>query len=56
MPILTHLCYLCAPRIKNGQLPACALHCMADILKFGTIEDLVKEVPKRRKAIVYTLR
>jgi len=56
MPILTHLCYLCAPRIRKGQLPACAQHCMAETLKFGTIEDLVMEAPQRRKAVIYTFR
>jgi len=56
MPILTHLCYLCAPRIKKGQLPACAQHCMANILKFGVIEDLVKEASQHRKEVIYTFR
>ncbi|MFC1979093.1 oxidoreductase [Chloroflexota bacterium] len=56
MPILTHLCYFCAPRIKNAQLPACVQHCLADCLKFGLLDDINKEVPRKRKAVIYTLR
>ena len=56
MPILTHLCYMCAPRIKKGLLPACVQHCLAECLKFGEMQSLVQEAPQRRKAVIYTFR
>ena len=55
MPVLTHLCHMCTPRIKKGLQPACVQHCLANCLKFGSLDDISKEVPKKRKAIIYTL-
>ena len=41
-PILTSLCNLCADRVAAGQDPACAHHCLANCIEYGTIEDLAK--------------
>jgi len=44
----------CAGRVKQGLTPACVKHCMARVLTFGKIEDLVKLIPEKRKAILWT--
>lgn len=40
-------CILCYPRIKTGQLPACAEACPAGALTFGRRKDLLKLASKR---------
>lgn len=54
-PFFTKLCFFCAPRVKKGLLPSCVKHCMANCLKYGPLEDLSKELPQRRKAVLWTL-
>jgi Fe-S-cluster-containing dehydrogenase component len=53
-PTFTRACVFCAGRVKQGLAPACAAHCMANILQFGKIEDLKEMLPKKRKAILWT--
>jgi len=54
MPFFTEVCVFCTKRVKKGMEPACVKHCMANILTFGKIDDLKKEIPKKRKAILWT--
>lgn len=54
IPTFTRACVFCAGRVKQGLAPACAAHCMANILQFGKIEDLKEMLPKKRKAILWT--
>ena len=54
-PFFTKLCFFCMPRAKKGLLPACVQHCMADCLRYGSLEDLSKELPHKRKAVLWTL-
>ncbi len=53
-PFFTETCIFCKPRVKKGLEPACVKHCMARVLVFGKIEELKKDLPKKRKAIVWT--
>ncbi len=54
MPTFTKACVFCAGRVRQGLQPACVQHCMARILTFGKIEDLQKQIPEKRKAILWT--
>jgi len=54
MPFFTEVCVFCTKRVKDGLEPACVKHCMANILTFGEIDDLRKEIPKKRKSILWT--
>lgn len=56
LPFFTKLCYFCAPRIKQGQLPTCVKHCMANCLKFGKAKKLASEVPEKGKRLLYTMK
>jgi len=53
LPFPTELCILCIPRIKEGLPPACVKHCMAGCMKFGPIEELSKEMLKKRKMVLW---
>ncbi len=54
IPNFTKACVFCAGRVKKGLEPACVKHCMANILTFGKLDDIVKDIPQKRKAIVWT--
>jgi Fe-S-cluster-containing dehydrogenase component len=54
MPFFTKACIFCAGRVKQGLEPACAQHCMANVLKFGEIDELQGQLPEKRKAIIWT--
>ncbi|MEI6209603.1 MAG: oxidoreductase [Desulfuromonadales bacterium] len=52
-PIFTKVCSFCAPRVKKGVEPACVIHCMANVLKFGPVEELARESYKNRKCVLW---
>lgn len=53
VPFMTDLCNLCLAREKQGKKPACVKHCLARCLLFGTVEDLMVEVKKMPKSLVF---
>jgi Fe-S-cluster-containing dehydrogenase component len=53
VPVPTKLCILCIPRVKKGLPPACVKHCMAGCMKFGRVEELSKEMLKKRKMVLW---
>lgn len=56
IPFPTELCNLCAGRTKKGLEPACVKHCMAQCIKYGSIEDLAKEMTKKRRMVLWAPR
>lgn len=38
--IPTMKCDLCSERVAKGEKPSCVLHCLADVLRYGTVEEL----------------
>ena len=46
LPIPTHLCDLCADRIKMGKLPTCVHHCQAGVMVYGPVEELTAKAKK----------
>lgn len=54
MPFFTKTCVFCMGRVKQNLQPACVKHCMARVLTFGDIEDLKRQIPEKRKAILWT--
>ena len=56
LPFPTELCILCAPRTRQGLEPACVKHCMAQCLKYGPIDGLTEESPRKRKTVIWTQR
>ena len=43
IPVPSDRCDLCARRVMNHQQPACVHHCLAQVMQFGRIDDLVEE-------------
>jgi len=56
LPFPTELCVLCAARTRKGLEPACVQHCMAACMKFGTIEELAKEMGAKARMVLWAPR
>jgi len=56
LPFLTDLCDLCIQKNREGEEPACVKHCQAACIQFGYLGELVKEMEKRPKMVLYTPR
>ena len=53
IPVPTKLCDLCADRLAEGKEPTCVHHCLAAVMKFGTIEELAKELAKKPMQVLW---
>lgn len=47
IPTLTSYCDMCADRIENGGVPTCALHCLANVIEWGPVEELAKKLDEK---------
>ena len=56
IPVVTDLCDKCADRLAVGRDPMCVHHCLADCMTFGPLDELAKELPKKPKQILWTLK
>ncbi len=56
LPFPTELCVLCAPRTKKGLQPACVQHCMADVIQWGPLEELSKQLGKKPRMVLWSPR
>ncbi len=48
-PVLTDLCDLCADRTEKGREPMCVHHCLANIITYGTVEELALKLDEKPK-------
>lgn len=53
IPIPTDLCDLCAERVSKGRKPTCVHHCLAQVMQFGTIDELVVNLKKKPKQVLF---
>jgi anaerobic dimethyl sulfoxide reductase subunit B (iron-sulfur subunit) len=53
IPVPTDLCDLCEDRVKAGKAPTCVHHCQAEVMVFGTIEELTKELLKKPRQVLW---
>jgi Fe-S-cluster-containing dehydrogenase component len=53
LPFPTELCVLCASRTKKGQQPACVQTCLAACMKYGTVEELARELQKKPRQVLW---
>ena len=56
LPFPTELCVLCTPRTKKGLQPACVQHCMANVITWGRLEDLAKELGRKPRMVLWSPR
>jgi Fe-S-cluster-containing dehydrogenase component len=56
LPFPTDNCNLCMHRVEKGLQPSCVKHCTAACMKFGTLDELVEEMRKKPKTVLYAPR
>ena len=56
LPFPTELCVLCAPRTQKGLPPSCVQHCMADVIQWGPLEELSKQLGKKPRMVLWSPR
>ena len=44
VPVPTTSCNLCEERVAQGGIPSWALHCLANVIEYGTLEELAKKM------------
>jgi len=53
IPTPTDLCDLCANRVKADRAPTCVHHCLANVMQYGTIEELAKKLTEKPKQVLF---
>jgi ferredoxin len=53
LPFPTEMCVLCRPRTRKGLKPACAQHCMADVITFGRLEELCEIMKQKPRMVLW---
>lgn len=49
VPVLTADCDLCEERVKQGSKPSCALHCLAQVIEYGPLDELAEKMAEKGK-------
>lgn len=53
IPVPAELCNLCGERVAKGKQPTCVKHCQAAVMKFGLVEELVKEMEAKSHMVLF---
>ena len=53
IPAPTDLCDLCAERTAIGREPTCVHHCLANVISYGTVEELAKKLEEKTKQVLF---
>jgi anaerobic dimethyl sulfoxide reductase subunit B (iron-sulfur subunit) len=53
IPTPTNLCDLCKDRIEEGRDPTCVHHCLAQVMKFGPLDELTNELDRKPKQVLF---
>ena len=53
VPVPTDLCDLCADRTGQGKDPFCVHHCLADCMRYGTLDELMEQLRKKPKQVLW---
>jgi len=53
IPVPTELCNLCGERVAKGKQPTCVHHCQANVMKFGKVEELAKEMEGKSHMVLF---
>ncbi|MEW5908717.1 MAG: oxidoreductase [Thermodesulfobacteriota bacterium] len=56
LPFPTELCVLCRPRTKKGLKPSCVVHCMADVIRWGRLDELSKALGSKSRLVLWSPR
>ncbi|WP_165061145.1 oxidoreductase [Adlercreutzia sp. ZJ154] len=47
VPFPTSYCDMCESRVAAGGIPTCALHCLANVIEWGPVEELTKKLEEK---------
>ena len=47
VPVPTTYCDLCADRVERGEKPSCVLHCLAQAIEYGPLDELAAKMAER---------
>ncbi|MDR2672733.1 MAG: hypothetical protein LBC35_05515 [Coriobacteriales bacterium] len=53
IPVPTDLCDLCTERTAVGREPMCVHHCLANVMTYGTVEELAKKLDGKTKQVLW---
>ncbi len=53
VPVPTDLCDLCAERTERGREPICVHHCLANVMHYGTVEELAAMMDGSMKQVLF---
>ena len=56
LPFPTAYCDLCAARTKKRELPSCVKHCQAQVMAYGSIEEMAKIMEKKPESVLFVPR
>lgn len=51
VPVPTGLCDLCADRVAEGRWPTCVHHCQAQVMEYGSVDELTAHMNKKFMAL-----
>jgi Fe-S-cluster-containing dehydrogenase component len=54
VPFKTDLCTLCGHLTARGEEPSCVKHCQSKCMYFGPLDELLEEMKKRPKMLLYS--
>jgi Fe-S-cluster-containing dehydrogenase component len=54
LPFPTDLCNLCAERTQKGEDPSCVKHCQSVCMKYGPLDELVKDMQERPRMVLFS--
>jgi len=52
IPVPTDLCDLCAERTAKGREPICVHHCLANVIRYDTVENLAARLQEKSKQLL----
>lgn len=53
IPVPTEQCNLCSERVAKGKKPACVHNCQSAVMKFGPVDELVKEMEGKSHIVIF---
>jgi anaerobic dimethyl sulfoxide reductase subunit B (iron-sulfur subunit) len=53
VPVPTDLCDLCEERTGKGREPICVHHCLANVMSYGTVEELARKMEGKTKQVLF---
>lgn len=53
IPTPTDLCDLCVERTGKGREPICVHHCLANVMRYGTVEELAVHLSNKSKQVLF---